>query len=441
MDSPLGEAIGIAVCLVLSAFFSSVETALTSLSASKTDYLIDRNQTWGRALRLWQTNHASVLTTVLIGNTFVNIVASALATELATRYLPGTGLPLAIGALTFVMLMLGEITPKTLARAYSDRVALALMPPLALVHFAIYPITWVITRFIRFSISTFGGQVRPNTPVTEADIEYIITLGQREGTLDAAKQRMLTSIFEFTDTTAREIMVPRTDVVAIAVDTPYEEVVHICTESGFSRIPVYDDSIDKVLGIFFAKHLITPPKPEEREGFLRARMRPAEFVPETKKISELLTQFQHERVHMAIVVNEFGGTEGIVTLEDVIEELLGEIRDEFDEDERLLVPQPGGAFLADARIDLDDLEMALQIDFPEKETRDYESLGGFMMAAAGEVPEAGWAHEYKGYRFIIVHADVNRVNKVRVEPVSPPRGEKPAPQVERRSAKPPEPAA
>jgi CBS domain containing-hemolysin-like protein len=262
-----------------------------------------------------------------------------------------------------------------------------------------------------------GGRIRNGPDVTEEDIEYIISLGRRQGAIDKAKEEMLTSVIEFTDTEVGEIMVPRTEVAALPLACPYEDVVRICAESGFSRMPVYDGSIDKVVGIFMAKHLILPVRPEDRDNFLRARLRPAVFVPPSKKISELLRELKQKRLHMAIVVNEFGGTHGIVTLEDIIEELLGEIHDEFDEVELLIKARPGGGYIADARITIKDLEDALHIQFPEE--RAYESLGGFMMEAAEDVPRPGWTHPFAGFEFTVLTADLNRVNKVQILPVQP----------------------
>jgi len=271
----------------------------------------------------------------------------------------------------------------------------------------------VLTGFIKLLFKLVGGSSEER-PITEEDLEFIVSIGTREGTIDMDKQFLLSSVFEFSDTVAREIMVPRTDMKAIQLDSPYEKVVEAALESGFSRIPVYEDSIDKVVGVFYTKDLITPPQPEEKEGFLRSRMRPPVFVPESKKISELLKQFQKEHTHMAIVVNEFGGTEGIVTLEDVIEELLGEIQDEFDVEPDRLIELPNGNYIADARVDVEVLEDSLGLEFPEE--REYESLGGFLMEMAGEVPGEGWVYTYGAYTFEVTEADANRVNKVRIQP-------------------------
>jgi len=416
-ELPTAGLVGILVCLLFSAFFSASETALTSLSLHRTEQIIARHTFWGRALQTWRHNPNGVLTTILIGNNIVNITASALATEVASSLFPSQGITIAIGGMTFLLLFTGEITPKTIARTYADVLAPALMNVVLIFHVLFFPVTWVIAWFIRGLFRLFGGRQRGGERVTEEDIEYIVSLGRRQGTLDKDKEHLLSSIFEFSDTTAREIMVPRTDIIAVPVDASYEKVVEISLESGFSRIPVFEETIDKIVGIFYTKNLITPPLREEQGAFLASRMRPAVFVPESKKISEVLKLFQRERIHMAIVVDEFGGTGGLVTMEDIIEELLGEIQDEFDTEEERLVKSEDGAYLADARLNVDELEEEFELSFPDD--RDYESLGGFLMEEAHEVPSAGWEHAYQGYRFRVLEADPQRVIKVEIERLAP----------------------
>jgi CBS domain containing-hemolysin-like protein len=412
VEIPTAEIIGIIVCLVFSAFFSSSETALTALSDVRLEQLLERHPRWARSLRVWRRNPNGVLTTILIGNNLFNITASALATDLASLYFVGaSAIPIAIGIMTFLLLFIGEITPKTFARTYSEALAPLLMNLVIAFHVLFFPVGWVITGFLRGMIRLLGGRERRGN-LTEEDIEFIVSLGRRQGIIDKEKEHLLSSIFEFTDTTAREIMVPRTDMVAVEVGSPYETVVELVLQTGFSRIPVFEGAIDKIVGIFYTKNLITPPKREEREGFLASRMRPPVFVPESKKISELLKMFQKERIHMALVVNEFGGTEGIVTLEDVIEELLGEIHDEFDVSEERLVRTSGGDYIADARVGVEELEEELAIEFPSE--RDYETLGGFLMELSGEVPPKDWKHDFGGYCFQVTEADPHRVLKVQI---------------------------
>ncbi len=416
MDIPLAELIGIAVCLVFSGFFSGAETALTSLSEVKVHQLIEENPKWGRALLHWKNNPSGVLTTILIGNNLANITASALAADWARNYFTQNGIPIAIGVMTLLLLFSGEITPKTFARRYSVSVALPIMHAVLLFHLVLLPVTWFITRFVKMLLYLVGGTGDETPSVTEQDIEYAISLGGRAGSIDKDKESLLSSIFEFTDTTAKEIMVTRTDLVTLFVDTGYDEVMETALDSRFSRIPVKDGTIDNIVGVFYTKDLLPAPKSTAKAKFPRKHMRPAVFIPESKKISEVLKLFQKNRIHMAIVVNEFGGTEGIVTLEDIIEELLGEIQDEFDVEEQRLKKMPDGSYVADARVDIEELESTLDLKFPEE--REYESLGGFLMEKAGDVPVAGWKHSFQKFDFSVTEADVNKVITVRISPSS-----------------------
>lgn len=426
MDIPYPEFAGIIVSLILSAFFSGSETALTALSYVKVDQIMEAHPQWGRVLLPWKHHHGRILTTILIGNNLVNVTASALATEISAYYFASNSVPIAIGVMTFLLLVSGEITPKTLAKAYSEQLALPLMSLILVFYYLLFPAVWIISVLISAMIHLLGGRLNTREVVTEKDLEFMVNLGGREGTLDRDKQSLLNSIFEFGATVTREIMIPRTDLTALSVDTPYEKVIDITQASGFSRIPIYEDNIDRIIGIFHTKDLINIDRASAEPGFLATNLRPAVFVPESKKISEVLRMFQQDRTHMAIVVDEFGGTAGIVTMEDIIEELLGDIHDEFDVKEDRIVRLQGGALMADARVAIDDLESELRIRFPEE--RDYESLGGFLMEVAGEVPAAGWQHVFEGYAFQVSEADANRLIRVRIDPIA--TGEEPAIAVE-----------
>ena len=412
MDIPYPELAGILGCLVLSGFFSGTETALTSLSHIKVDQIIASRPAWGRVLRHWKHNHNRILTTILIGNNVANITASALATDVANNFFSSNSIPIAVGVMTFLLLFTGEITPKTVARAYAERLALPLMTLLMVFHYVLFPVSWLISVTVGGMVRMSGGQTKAHERVTEADLEFIVNLSKRQGTIDADKQSMLNAIFEFGATVTREIMVPRTEMVALPVDTAYERVLEVALNSGFSRIPIYEESQDKILGIFHTKDLIVTPDEEHRENFLGSYIRPPLFVPESKKISEVLKIFQRDQQHMAIVVDEFGGTAGILTMEDIIEELLGDIRDEFDVSDERVLAMPDNSYMADARVDIEDLEQLLHIAFPEE--RDYESLGGYLIEVAGDVPAAGWSHAAMGYAFEVVEADANRIIKVQI---------------------------
>jgi CBS domain containing-hemolysin-like protein len=421
VDLLIWELIGIAASVIFSALFSGSETALTSLSRSKIEQMLDSRSVFTRPLRLWRSHPHRVLATILIGNTLVSITAGALASEVASHFTFDEAVPAAVGGTAALVLMFGEITPKAIARTFPSAVSVPAMWLIFAFYVMFFPITFVITWALRGVIRLIGGRNPDGQRVTDKDLEYLVRLGATEGSIDKDQEELLQSVIEFPDTITKEIMVPRTDIVAIPLDSTYEEVVEMAVESGFSRIPVFDGSLDKIAGIFYTKHLLDRPAPDDRETFLRKRMRPPVFVPESKKISELLKLFQEKGIHMATVVNEFGGTEGIVTLEDVVEELLGDIRDEFDVEEERLVPLTDGGYLADARIEIDEIEEKIGLQFPEE--REYETLGGFLMEAVGSVPNVGTQHRFQNHEFTVSAADANRVISVQIHKLSPPAEE------------------
>jgi len=260
--------------------------------------------------------------------------------------------------------------------------------------------------------------VRPS--VTPEEIEYMIDLGVRQGVLDREKSRLLTSVLEFTDIVTREIMVPRLSVVGLPVDATREQVLQTLLESEHTRLPVYDGSLDDVVGVMHAKRFLAD---LERGRFaepfdVRAYMTEPFFVPELMKISRLLREFQTRRTHLAVVVDEFGGTAGVVALEDVVEEIVGEIQDEQDVEEGRIKLLPDGTVLADAGVTLRDLEEHVQRDFPDE--RDADTLGGFVTALTGRVPPVGSVLMWDGLRFTVRAADDRRVTRVEIAPIAEP---------------------
>ena len=377
------------LCLGLSAFFSASETALTALDPIQTQKLIDSNNFWSKALELWRNRPMMVLTCMLIGNNIVNISASALSTELAHLLLDGTeyaqtALPLAIGCMTLLLLTFGEITPKTLARSRSRQIAGRMMWLMRIPYVIFFPLTWIFSRMTRALMALTGDtfEEAPQGPrVTEEDIEYLVELGSRGGNLEDRRERILQSAFDFTTTKVREIMIPRIDMIAIDRREDFHEALDKLTASGHSRLPVFDETIDNIVGVFFAKDLLKQLKLKGADGLdfdIDEYIKPAYFVPESKKISDLLSEFQKSRIHMAIVVGEFGGTSGLITLEDIIEEFFGDIQDEHDAEEDYFQILGEGHLLAVGRCPLDEIEDELDVTFPDHP--DYDSLGGFILS-------------------------------------------------------------
>ncbi|SMC24944.1 magnesium and cobalt transporter [Desulfacinum hydrothermale DSM 13146] len=241
----------------------------------------------------------------------------------------------------------------------------------------------------------------------EKEIQELIDEGEERGLISEDEGEMIQGIFSFRDTVAREIMVPRTDAVAAPVETPTEALIRLIVESGHSRIPIYEGSIDNIVGILHAKDLLQYWGREPIQ--LRETLRPPYFIPESKKISDVLRDLRHRKSHMAIVIDEYGGTAGILTMEDIIEEIIGDIMDEYDSEEHLLVEQPDGSILVDARLDIEELEDYLDVEFPEGK---FESIGGFMISRLGRVPVVNEKIHFQGLEMVVKAADNRKIEKI-----------------------------
>lgn len=409
-----------AVCILASAFFSGSETALTTLNEAKVHQLIELHGQKATPLRLWLERPNRVLTVILLGNNLVNILASALATEVAGSYFQNSSLGIAVGVTTFLVLVFGEIVPKTYAKHNSERLALAAIHVVRLLLFAFYPVVLLLVGISRFIVRLTGGRLSPpDFAVTEQDIEFLIGLGRREGVLEVEEEQMLHSVLEFSDTVVREVMVPRTNVTAISVDIDRETLLRSIIDAGYSRVPVYEGSLDNVIGLIHAKDLLRELSNGEQTLDLRALLRPVYYVPETMKISDLLKEFQRRKTHLAVVVDEYGGTAGIVAMEDLIEELVGEIHDEYDVEENRFRSLGEGHYLADARIPVDELGELLGIRFPENDS--YDTLGGFLIQLRGDLPRVDDRQVWSGLEFIVREADERRLLKIEV--ITPTSGE------------------
>jgi CBS domain containing-hemolysin-like protein len=419
-----------------SAFFSSTETALTALGESRARQLRESGGRRARFLTAWIEHPERVLSTLLIGNTLAAIGVGALSASVAADLVAGHAAWAEGGAVagatfltTVVVLFFGEIVPKTMAKRRPAELALATMPAARFLTWLLWPVTGATSRAATAFMRLAGSGSSAAPPVTGEEIEYLIEMGTREGVLDEVKEELLNSVLEFADRVVKEIMVPRTRMVAIDRDAPPEELTRIVTENPYSRMPVFQGTVDNIVGILMVREIVL----ELRRGPIQAvgldgHLRPAFFVPEQMKISRLLKEMQRRHVHLAIVVDEFGGTSGIVTMEDVLEEIVGEIQDEGDAEAAPVKPLAEGIWLAEATIPLHDLEEYLngqgapagapggeeggEIRFPEE--GDYETLGGFITATAGRVPPVGSVIAWDGLAFTVRAGDERRVTRVEI---------------------------
>lgn len=419
------ELVAIAGLVIFSVLTAASETALLSFSRVRLRHLVEQGKRSALIIEKILERPERFFSSVLVGNTLVAMAASSLTTALVIRLL-GFGWQWLAIALITILLVTGEITAKTICAHDPERAAHVLYPFVTVFMWFLRPLVWIFQKVAGLLAGLALGTGREKVSmITEDEIKMMISIGEEEGVLAESEEEMLHSVFEFADTTAKEIMVPRTDIVAIDVDSAYEDIMKIIVETGYSRLPVYKDNLDNILGIIHTKDLLA--FWEKRDSIiLRDTTREPYFVPDTKKISELLREFQKGHVHMAIVVDEYGGTEGLVTLEDCLEEIVGEIQDEYDIEAQKVEYFPDGYYLVDARISVKDLNDELgQNLLPEE--KEFDSLGGFIMATLGRIPVENDQVTYKDYTFTVTRMHRRRVSKVRILPPPPPTPEPEAP--------------
>lgn len=419
MDSfYLWSAISFVILILFSAFFSSSETALFSLTRSDVDAISQRKNEHGagRLVRLLE-DPRELLIILLSGNTIVNILAATVTAMATSRlmagkeYAPWIIYSVQAVLVTLVLLIAGEFLPKFIAIRNPMSWSLRIATPLTVIKFCMTPITFVMYPVSEFLARGLGVE-RRKLWITEEEIKTLVEVGEEHGALDQSEREMIHSIFEFGDIVVREIMIPRTDMVCIPVETSLDEVLDIFQTKGHSRLPVYEDRVDNIIGILHSKDLMSL-YPFTQSVDLRKILRKPFFVPEGKRIDELLKQFQSERIHMAIAVDEHGGTAGLVTLEDVIEEIVGEIQDEHDKENPLWTKLDENTFIIDARMDVEEANEVLGEEIlPEEE--DFDTLGGFLLEQFGDFPEVNSRIEYHNYEFIIEEVSLHRLGRVRI---------------------------
>ena len=417
--------VGVIICIIMSAYFSGTETALTALSEVKSEIMKDKYPFVAPVLKRWKENPSLILSSLLVGNNIVNILGALLAGKIASRLLLNSygqtvADATAVAVMTLFVLIFGEVTPKTFAKLMPERWLFPALLLFRIFSWILLPFAFVLSKFAGWVVKFMGGETE-YSEMTQNEIEYMIQKGSDEGVFEQEEQgELLTSVIEFKDTLVKEIMTPRTDSNFLEVDTTIAEAMEKIEEWGHSRIPVYEDSVDNIKGILYVKDLamlITKDKSVLNDNILSVARPGVFYVPETQKINETLKKMRAEGNHLGIVVDEFGGTSGIITLEDVLEELVGEIRDENDKDEKQFEKIEENVILVDAHISISDLEEELDIKLPDD--GEYNSLGGFIISENGEVPQTGFVLNYENYEFKVVESNEKNILKVEIRILDP----------------------
>lgn len=407
------------VLLGLSAFFSGSETAYFSLTAADIDKLRSSKKATERRVVHLMDFPRQLLISIVLGNTVVNITTASVAAILTIRICAKLNLNKEIGMLidvivvTMVILILSEIVPKVVAVRNPATFARSTSALLIIVFYVFYPVAYVLSHFTRFLQAKMGFS-EEKTYLSEGELKTLVEVGEEHGTLQKDEREMIHSIFEFGETTVKEIMIPRTDMACINITSPLSEVMKLVKTKLHSRIPVYQERIDHIVGILYVKDLLPYLSKRPRERFSLAKLvRDPYFVPEQKKIDELLREFQRERIHMALVVDEYGGIAGLVTLEDVIEEIVGEIQDEYDREAPLYKKVDENTYLVDGRMTVEEINENLNFDLPIEEQ--VETISGFILNILGSLPKEKEKVEFNQYQFVVERIRKNRILKVRIE--------------------------
>jgi putative hemolysin len=407
--SPLVRFLLIGILLICSAFFAGSEAALFSLNSVQVARLKARGGVVRRLILALLQRPTNLIITFLVGNEIVNVALAVTATSLMLLLDGDGGEYVAIAFTTVVLLFFGEITPKSLAVRYPERISMLVAWPVQAFAYLTTPLRWSLRKLVDAVIGEHAE--RPISLITEEEFKTLVERSEDEGGIDQDKRALIQRVFEFSGHRVTQIMTPRTDIFALEVAEPLTTALPKIKENRFSRIPIYDGTIDQVIGILYAKDLLPYSRHPEFEVKLRDLLHPAFFVPESKRTDELLREFQRNKVHMAIVVDEYGGVSGLVTMEDALEELVGDIVDEFDIEEDLCRQIDPQTYIVSARLPLDEFNTELSVSIPRE---DVDTIGGHVFHLFGKLPKRGESVSADGLTYTVEHVKGTRILEIRV---------------------------
>ena len=399
--------------LLFSAVFSAAETAFFAANRLR---LRQRAEVGEGAARLacgMLDEPARVLTTLLVADNIANVGASVLAAVLfVQRFGPTRAALYAFLVMSALLLVVGEIAPKTIAARHADALAVVMARPLHLLSRLLSPLIRVLSLATSVVVRPLGGRVNVNAPmVTEEEIRMLVKMGEEEGVIEQEEREMIHSIFEFGDTVAREVMVPRIDMVTLEDGATVREAAQLILQTGHSRLPVFHGSVDNIVGVVNVKDLLRPLTAGQMSTPVTEVLRPAYYIPESKRLDELFREMQRRKVPLAIVVDEYGGTSGLVTVEDLLEEIVGPIMDEHDVEERLVEVINDQVALVAGRASIEEVNDQLHLALPAGEV---DTVGGFVYSLLGHVPEPGERIAYDGLEIVVEQVEGQRIGKVRI---------------------------
>ena len=400
------------VLLILSAFFSMSETALTSLSKIRIRHMVEEGVKGAKLVEKLTEDPNKLLGAILIGNNIVNIGASSIATSLAVKIISNdSGVAIATAVMTVLVLIFGEITPKTIAKQKSEKVALRVSNPIKLCVLIFKPLIAIFTGISSVFIRLFGADPNKSEPfITQEELKTMVGVSEEEGVLEDVEKEMIFNVFDFADLQVKDVMKQRVDIIALNVDDDYEKALSVIREEQFSRFPVYNETIDDIVGILNVKDLIMIDK--DKDDFkITDYTREPFYTFEFKKITEVFNEMKKTRNHMAVVLDEYGGTVGIITIEDLVEEIVGDIEDEYDNEDEMIKVIKEDEYVVDGSSKIDDVNDMIGVNI---ESEELDSIGGLIIEELGRIPEEKEEVEIDHIKFRVEEVDKNRIKKVRI---------------------------
>jgi len=414
----------VVLLLVVAASMALAETAISRVTRVKAHHLVEQKRPGASILLKIISDPAPFLNIVLLLTLVAHVTGTAIATGIAIDNFGGGGEAIAAAAMTFAIFVFAEVAPKTFSVQNPERAALFMARPIYFLGRVLQPVGRILIVIANAIISPFPGKTLPRGPfVTEEEIRHMVDVAEEEEEIEEDERELIHSVFEFGDTVVREVMVPRPDMVTARAEASLGEVLEVILRAGYSRIPIYEGDNDNITGVLYAKDLLKRMHEAQGEGKVSSLARAPLFVPEQKKVSELLREMQQQRVHMAIVIDEYGGTAGLVTIEDLIEEIVGEIVDEYDQEEPLVEPVDENTIRVDAKLPIDDVNELLEVELPHEE---WDTVGGLVFGLTGRVPVPGETVRYDSLEFVTERVSGRRIQKVVIRKVAPPPGRQPA---------------
>ena len=414
------ELLTITISLVFAAFFSGCETAITSLGTLKAKQMLDQGNKRQKPLALWLSHPGRVLTTILIFNNVFHILASAVATDFASRHFHSNAISIATGVMTLLVLIFVEIIPKSFAKTHSERLAPPTLTTIYALYICVAPVVWMFAEGASRVVRLLGGVRKETPPITEEELEYLVNVGERAGILEETKKDMLVGVFDFDEIKVREVMTPRPDVKWLTIDSDLNAALTLAVETGMSRIPICEASgIDHVVGILLVKDLLKVARDSASgAGFdLVKIMRAPFFVPESKQVMDVFKELKNSKNHIAVVIDEHGGTAGLVTMEDILEQIVGEIQDEYDTEEAEIVKLDSGIYDVAGSCNIDEFLEYFELDeqsLTDKPDEGTDTIAGWIFSQLGELPQVGTTLRIGPLNVEVTEVERQRIRRVRV---------------------------